>query len=194
MKSLTTLVAFAAIAIAAPAQADPRKDPTSDYSADAVAKIQGQPDSRSKIWYTKDKLRHEEMHEGSTVSLIIDRPAKKITTLMAKEKRYQQEALPAGVGDNPFATGTWTVAKMGDETVSGLATTKWQVNGKGSDGTDFKGFVWTTKENIQVKVESTVVEDGKTIKVSTMLENVKLGPVDAKVFEIPKDYQPITKD
>lgn len=194
MKSLPTLAAVAALALALPAQADPRQNPTADYTADAVARTQGQPDSTSKIWYTKDTVRIDVSHQGQSMTVIMDRPAKKMTVLVPKSKLYQQEALPEGEAQNPIAGGTWEVAKAGDEPMAGVAATKWTVSGKGADGRGFKGFIWTTKENIQVKMEGEAEDEGKKVKVTSELKNLKIGPVDAKVFEIPKDYKSVPKD
>jgi outer membrane lipoprotein-sorting protein len=193
MKSFTMLAA-AALALAVPAHADPKQNPTADYSADALSKTAGQPDSTSKIWYTTEKIRVDVTHQGQSMSVIMDRPAKKMTVLIQKSKLYQTEALPEGEANNPIAGGEWQVAKAGDEKVAGFDTTKWSVSGKGSDGRAFKGFIWTTKENIQVRMDGEAEEEGKTVKVSSELRNLKIGPVDAKVFEIPKDYKPVPKD
>ncbi len=194
MKSLPMLAAAAAFALVLPAQADPRQNPTADYTAEAFAKTEGQPDSTSKIWYTKDKVRVDVSHQGQSMSVIMDRPAKKMTVLIPKSRLYQNEPLPEGEASNPIASGTWEVAKTGDETTAGVATTKWTVNGKGTDGRGFKGLIWTTKENIQVKMEGEAEDEGKKIKVTSELKNLKVGPVDAKVFEVPKDYKPVPKD
>jgi len=194
MKSLPLLAAMAALALALPAQADPKQNPTADYTADSTSTTAGQPESASKIWYTKDKVRIDVSHQGQTMRVIMDRPAKTMTVLIPKSKLFQTEPLPEGEADNPIASGSWEVAKAGDETVAGVATTKWSVNGKGTDGRAFKGFVWTTKENIQVKMEGEAEEDGKKVKVASALKNLKIGPVDAKMFEIPKDYKPMPKD
>jgi len=194
MKSLPMLAAAAAVALAVPAQADPKQNPTADYMADSVSTTAGQPESVSKIWYTKDKVRVDVSHQGQTMTVIMDRPAKKMTVLLPKSKQFQIEPLPDDEASNPLASGTWEVAKAGEESVAGVAATKWSVNGKGADGRTFKGFVWTTKENIQVKMEGEAEEDGKKMKVSSALKNLKIGPVDAKVFEIPKDYKPMPQD
>jgi outer membrane lipoprotein-sorting protein len=188
------IVAAASLALALPAQADPRQNPTADYMADALAKTEGQPDSTSKIWYTKDKVRVDVNQQGQTMSVIMDRPAKKMTVLVPKSKLYQQEALPEGEAQNPIASGSWEVAKAGEEQLAGIATSKWSVKGKGADGRAFEGFIWTTKENIQVKMDGTAEDEGKKIKVTSELKNLKIGAVDAKVFEIPKDYKPVPKD
>lgn len=194
MKSLPMLVAATALALALPAKADPRQNPTADYTAEAMAKTEGQPDSVSKIWYTQDKIRVDVTHQGQTMSVIMDRPAKKMTVLITKSKLFQAEALPDGEANNPIATGTWDVAKAADEKMAGVDTTKWTVDGKGTDGRAFKGFIWTTKENIQVKMDGEAEEDGKKVKVTSELKNLKIGPIDAKVFEIPKDYKPVPKE
>lgn len=194
MRSLLPMLAAAALALAVPAQADPRQNPTADYTADSVSTTDGEPDSVSKIWYTKDKIRADVTQQGETMTVILDRPAKKMTVLLPKTKQFQTEPLPADDATNPLASGTWEVAKAGEETVAGVAATKWSVNGKGADGRAFKGFVWTTKDNIQVKMEGEAEEDGKTLKVASALKNLKIGPVDAKVFEIPKDYKPMPKE
>lgn len=194
MKSLPMFAAAAAIALALPAHADPRQNPTADYMADAVAQTEGQPNSTSKIWYTTDKVRVDVTHQGQTMSVIMDRPGKKMTVLVPKTKLYQTEALPEGEASNPIASGTWDVAKAGDETMAGVATTKWTVKGKGTDGRTFNGFIWTTKENIQVKMEGESEDQGKKIKVSSELKNLKIGPIAATVFDIPKDYKPLPKD
>jgi hypothetical protein len=187
------LAAAAAFAVALPAQADPRQNPTADYSAEAVAKTEGQPDSVSKIWYTKDKVRVDVTHQGQSMSVIMDRVKKQMTVLIPKSKLYQTEALPEGESDNPIAKGTWEVTKAGDETVAGTAATKWSVKGKGADNKAFAGFIWTSKENIQVKMEGEAEDEGKKVKVTSELKNLKVGPVDAKMFDIPKDYKPVPK-
>ncbi|MCW5771229.1 MAG: hypothetical protein KIT16_06305 [Rhodospirillaceae bacterium] len=194
MKFFATLAACAMLAWALPAQADPRHDPTADYSAEAVAKTEGQPESISKLWYTKAKLRVDLKEEGQSMTVIMDRTTRKMTIYLHQAKGYQQEDLPPGEGDNDFATGTWKVAKIGEESVAGAPATKWSVNGKGSDGRLFKGFVWTTKENIQIKMEGESTEGGKTLKVSSELRALKVGPIEPSVFEGPKDYKLLPKN
>jgi len=194
MKSLPILAAAAALVLAAAAHADPRQNPTADYTADSVAKSEGQADSTSKIWYTKDKVRVDVTHQGQSMSVIMDRATKKMTVLIPKSKMFQTEALPEGEAQNPIASGAWEVAKAGDETVAGVATTKWNVSGKGADGRAFKGVIWTTKENIQVKMEGEAEDEGKKAKVVSELKNLKVGAIDAKVFEIPNDYKPVPKN
>jgi len=194
MKALPILAAAAAFSLAVSAQADPRQNPTADYTAESVSKTEGQPDSVSKIWYTKDKIRVDVTHQGQSMSVIMDRTAKKMTVLIPKSKMFQTEALPESEVQNPISTGTWEVSKAGDEPVAGTPTTKWNVSGKGADGRGFKGVIWTTKENIQVKMEGEADEDNKKAKVVSELRNLKVGAIDAKAFEIPKDFKPVPKN
>jgi len=194
MKALPIFAAAAAFSLAVSAQADPRQNPTADYTAESVSKTEGQPDSVSKIWYTKDKIRVDVTHQGQSMSVIMDRTAKKMTVLIPKSKMFQSEPLPESEVQNPISTGTWEVSKAGDEPVAGTPTTKWNVSGKGADGRGFKGVIWTTKENIQVKMEGEADEDNKKAKVVSELRNLKVGAIDAKAFEIPKDFKPVPKN
>lgn len=194
MRLFPTLAAVAALAAAFPAAADPRQNPTADYSATVVAKSASEPESSSKLWYTKARLRVDVTEEGQAMTVIMDRTAKKMTVYLHASKAFQQEDLPEGESENPIASGTWDVTKLGDETVGGTPTTKWSVNGKGLDGRAFKGMVWTTKENIQLKMEGESDEDGKSVKVSSELRELKVGPVDPKIFDMPKDYKPAPKN
>jgi hypothetical protein len=194
MKSLPLLAAAAALSLAVSAQADPRQNPTADYMADSVSKTAGQPDSISKIWYTKDKIRVDVNHQGQQMSVIMDRGEKKMTVLIPKSKMFQTEALPESEVQNPISTGTWEVTSAGEENVAGTPTTKLNVSGKGTDGRGFKGVIWTTKENIQVKMEGEADEENKKAKVVSELRNLKIGAVDAKVFDIPKDFKPVPKN
>ena len=194
MKALPILAAAAAFSLAVSAQADPRQNPTADYTAESVSKTEGQPDSVSKIWYTKDKIRVDVTHQGQSMSVIMDRTAKKMTVLILKSKMFQSEPLPESEVQNPISTGTWEVSKAGDEPVAGTPTTKWNVSGKGADGRGFKGVIWTTKENIQVKMDGEADEDNKKAKVVSELRNLKVGAIDAKAFDIPKDFKPVPKN
>ena len=194
MKSLPIFTAVAALSIAVSAQADPRQNPTADYMAESVSKTEGQPDSVSKIWYTKDKIRVDVNHQGQQMAVIMDRSQKKMTVLIPKSKMFQTEPLPESEVQNPISTGTWEVTSAGEETVAGVPTTKWNVSGKGADGRGFKGVIWTTKENIQVKMDGEADEDNKKAKVVSELKNLKIGPVDAKLFDIPKDFKPVPKN
>jgi len=45
-----------------------------------------------------------------------------------------------------------------------------------------------------VKMEGESEDQGKKIKVSSELKNLKIGPIAATVFDIPKDYKPVPKN
>ncbi len=195
MKVLHTLAAAAALALAAagPAQADPRKNPTVEYMADAIIKGDGQAEIPSKIWYTKDRVRLDMAQDGQEMTMIIDKTTKKVSVLMTKQKLVQQEDLPDGDPLNPMSAGTWEVKEVAKEKIGDIETTKWSVKGKADDGRPFDGFVWTSKEDIQIRLEGESDEDGKKSKVTSELKNLKIGAVDPKLFEIPKDYKPAPK-
>jgi hypothetical protein len=191
MRFLATL---AVLATALPAHATPQQDPTADYTAVMVATTAGHAPVESKLWYTRDKVRVDVTRKGQPVTVILDKPAKKMTIIVPKSKLYQQANMPKSGLQNPLATGDWQIAKVSEETVEGVPTTKWRVNGKDADGQGFHGYIWTTEQHIQVRMEGEAEASGKTVKVTSELRDLKVGPIDPAVFQIPQDYKPLPKD
>ncbi len=189
---MNLLPAIAAIALATTvsAVADPRKAPTSDYSADLVQNSEGQGEVRSKIYSTKDHVRVDTTQAGKATILILDRVKKQLVVLMPDSKSYQ--TMPAPDDSDPFGPISGDgleAAQIGEEAVNGIPTTKWQVKVKEGDDGLMTATIWTTKEHIQIKTEGSIEDDGKTESFSTELTNLEIGPVDAQLFEVPPEYK-----
>jgi hypothetical protein len=43
-------------------------------------------------------------------------------------------------------------------------------------------------------MEGEAEASGKTVKVTSELRDLKVGPIDPAVFQIPQDYKPLPKD
>jgi hypothetical protein len=191
MKPLLKLAAAALVArIAAPAQADPRQNPTSDYSAERVESDEEGNFEIRRVWYTKEKTRQDVNLGGARFSWIVDRSAGTFTSVHWTRRLCGKQPLSGGELINPIASGSWEIAKVGEETMGGVLTGKWSVSGKSPNGGGFSGFVWTTKENIQVRIVGVFefeLTDKRKLKSKSTLElrTLKIGPVDPKVFEVP---------
>jgi len=189
MKPAFPLAAAAALALATipNAQADPRQHPTVEYMADYTSDTQGEPQGTGNIYYTKDRIRIDVNQAGTSVVMIVDKVKKQVVYLHPATKTYKPEPLDDPDIFNPYASGGWEITKAGEEVVAGVPTTKWEV--KPAEKAMFQGFVWTTKENIQVKADGVSTDEGKTSENVFELKNLKIGPVDAAVFEIPAGYK-----
>ena len=189
MNPAIPLAAAAALALAAipNAQSDPRQHPTVEYMADYTSDTQGEPQGTGKIYYTKDRIRIDVNQAGTAVVMLIDKVKKQVVYIHPATKTYKAEPLEDADIFNPYAGGGWEINKAGEEVVAGVPTTKWEV--KPAEKTMFQGFVWTTKENIQVKADGVSTDEGKTSKNVFELKNLAIGPVDPKVFQVPAGYK-----
>lgn len=194
MRRLVPLGAALALtmALSPAATADPRQGPSADFTAEMVTTVVMLPEKRrhevvTTVWSSKGKTRTTLTHEGLSMSWIIDPAARIKITLMHAPKYYLEQPLTEEV--NRFATGQWEIVKAGEDIVAGAPTVKWSFSGKERGGVDWKGFVWTTKENIPVKQFSETTSAIVTIE----LRNLKVGPVDAAMFETPLDFTPMPK-
>ena len=80
-------------------------------------------------------------------------------------------------------------APLGTEREGGLATTKYRVEHRASDGTRIEGFVWLAANGIPMRGEGAVIETGgKRTPVSWRLSNLRIEPQDPGLFQPPGDF------
>jgi hypothetical protein len=77
---------------------------------------------------------------------------------------------------------------VGQETVNGIATTKYDVDEKMPQGRAV-GSLWLSQDGIPMKCDARVATDkGKVSMIRWELRHVKIGTQDPALFEIPHDY------
>jgi hypothetical protein len=163
--------------------------PESPFQAKMAIRSGEGVEMSGSLWYDGGKERREMTVDGEDIVLITrpDRGSVYMVSpvnLMAMqmslkpEMRYYSEESLAGLD----------AEALGEETVSGEATTKYRVDSNASAATVVGGFLWITPDNIAMKFEGTMGTD----RVSMVLADVTRGPVEATMFEVPNDYN-ITK-
>jgi hypothetical protein len=50
------------------------------------------------------------------------------------------------------------------------------------------GFIWITEQGVAIKMDMLTQEGGKKSRMTMTLTNLKIGPQDAQLFELPKGY------
>ena len=187
---IATLLSFAGLTQAA----TPPK-PQVEYSADSVletadVKMQGH------VNYTPTRERREMVmgRGGEKIFMILRHDRKLVWTLMPSEKMY----IEANINQtNSSASPDTSKYKMehtviGPETINGISTTKSKVVMTGPKGEKMDGYMWLSKENIMVKIDATASDKNKKHRFMTELSNLKIGKQDAKLFEIPADYEKLS--
>jgi hypothetical protein len=192
-------IAAALIALlwgAAPIAADPRQDPTAEFSGEIVSTAGSQPEEVVRVYRAKARTRVEIASKGERLVQIIDYAADKTHFLMPDSKTYTTEEGVTGT-DDPTAPLTHELLKVeeaGAEDVEGHATRRYIMSLPGPSGIEFEATAWTTKENIVVKMTGRSLENGRWEPFSQVMRNLKVGPQNPGLFAIPADYKPAPKD
>jgi hypothetical protein len=182
-----TLIAFPAVLslMAAPASAETLGDARVGFSAERVLVINGQS-YVGRMWHMPGEQRHEQdlpalrpifiLRAGSAIGDII-LPQLHTIVEFALPKELSILGEP-GLLRNP----------VGQETVNGIATTKYEVDEKTPQGRAV-GSLWVSQDGIPMKCDARVATDkGKVSTIRWELRHVKIGTQDAALFEIPRDY------
>jgi hypothetical protein len=163
----------------------PLPSPTVDYSADRTMETD-QGTFTGKIVFSKDKERAETQMQGMNM-ITIDRRDKQVSwMLMPAQRMYMERSIGearAQRRDGP--PDDVTISEVGKETLEGVQTTKYKLLMKdGGAG----GFMWFTPEGIAVKMDLLQKEGKKNSRTTITLTNLKIGPQDPSLFEVPDGF------
>ena len=182
-------IAVSLLYLTASAQSATAPASQAEYSADYVMET-AEGAIRGHLNVAPGKERREDAMEGTTTVMIRRDDLKKMWMLMPSERMYMemnagQPAMGEGAPDpNAYQTEMTTV---GREELDGLMTTKSKVVMTGKDG-KMGGFWWTTDQGVVVKMDVIGIDGNTKMRMKRELSNIKLGPQDASLFEIPKGY------
>jgi hypothetical protein len=182
---LLACIGLCLYALVGAAAEGPLPAPKVEYSADRT--MEGDAGTFSgKVNVTKDKERAEmQMHGMSTIT--IQRRDKQLSwMLMPAQQMYMERPLREArqqMRDGP--PDNVTISEVGKETLDGVETTKYKLLMKdGSAG----GFMWFTADGIAMKMDLLQKEGGKKTRMTISLTNLKIGPQDPALFEVPSGY------
>jgi uncharacterized protein DUF4412 len=148
--------------------------------------------STGKLFYGGEKVRMDLNAQGRD-SIIINDLSRKVGYMLMPQQKMYMEMNTEGQGGrrgpdwrvydaaNPCANvPDTTCQKIGADTVDGRLCNKWQFTGKNSP---LNRTVWIDeKSGIPIK---SAMGDGSTVE----LTNIKEGPQNTSLFEIPAGYQ-----
>lgn len=184
------LILAAAILYALPAAADPLLAPTVDYIADVeitrgIDHAVGIP---ARYIYGGRQLRIDQVG----IVTLVDLDRRHTVTMIPRVRTYWYPVRlrePASDGRRWIGVEAQTAEPVGQDTILGHAVTKYHVRGTIFETrTPFEGNVWTTAENIVMRVDGmgTVGSFISPIKVKTV--QLAVGPVDRELFSVPSNF------
>ncbi|HZL30730.1 MAG TPA: hypothetical protein VFC54_06675 [Pseudolabrys sp.] len=171
-------------------KADPRLAPTVEYVADVEITRASDYSINvpTRYVYTDRRIRIERVG----IVIVIDLDRKRTTTMIPRVRTYwapEPLANPPADGRRWVGVEAETAEAVDSEMLLGQPVTKYRVRGTiFEDRIPFEGDVWTTAENIVLKVDGT----GKVDKVDTPIKvnpvQLTIGPVDQRLLEVPEKY------
>ena len=190
MKITRMLLMSAAMVIAGAVQAASPSPPQVEYSADSVLET-AEVSMKGHVNYTPTRERREMvMSSGGDKMITITRHDKKVAwTLMPSEKMYMEASIAQAKSKEDLSSYKIEQTVIGPETVNGVSTTKSKIIMTGPKGEKMGGFMWTTKENIVVKMDAIAIDKKQKHRYKTELTNLKVGKQDPKLFEVPAGYE-----
>jgi hypothetical protein len=163
-------------------------DTPASYSADFTL-VGPRGTYNGKVWHAKGRERRDVDTSGGGQGVLIHRDTGAAYLLGLSGKWYVGLSLQAA---SAFAGGLdgWRVerTRQGEDSVAGIRTTRWKARAEGPKG-GFTGDIWTSRDGIVVKALGHVDKaDGDDQPVNMELSRLKVGPVDARMLDLPQGW------
>lgn len=163
--------------------------PTVEYSADRQVESE-KGTMTQKVYHAPGKERSDIQMGGMQSAMILRQDKKVGWMLMPAQKMYMEMDFaqarermgPTSPGESPQIT------VVGNETIEGLATTKYKLV---TADKKYAGFMWFTDDGIAIKMDLLSRDPSKKSRITMTLKNLQVGDQDDALFEIPAGYSKV---
>ena len=155
------------------------------FTADRVLVVDGHS-YRGKIWTMPGKERHEQAIQAFRPIFLLraDNPIGEV--VLPQLHTTVQFAMPPEL--RLLRSPKLTKNPAGQETVNGIATTKYRIDETVPEG-HAEGNLWLSRDGIPMKLAGNfTATNGKVSTIRWELDHVKIGPQPAALFEPPEGY------
>lgn len=155
------------------------------FTADRTLVIDGRT-YLGKIWTMPGKERHEQAIQAFRPVFLLRADSPLAEVVLPQLKTIVQFALPPELR----ILGTPALKKhpAGQETVNGIATTKYAIDETVPEG-HATGTLWLSRDGIPMKLAGSFTgQKGKVSNLRWELSHVKIGPQPASLFEAPHGF------
>ena len=177
------LAALVALLLAAPARAGGLFDAPLSYSAARTVTVDGKTYS-GRMFHIPGRERHDQELLGMTDIFILDGKQESGFVVLPGLKTMIQFPFPALLAalNNPALEKT----PEGEESVDGVATTKYRIDETAPDRTRAAGFAWISRRGVLMKLSGTITAPGgHRTSIEMALSGLKEGPQSAAIFTPP---------
>jgi len=155
------------------------------FSADRLLVVDGHS-YQGKIWTMPGKERHEQAIQAFRPIFLLrtDNPVGEV--VVPQLHTTVQFTMPPEM--RLLRSPALTKKPAGEETVNGIATTKYKIEETVPEG-HAEGMLWLSRDGIPMKLAgSFTAQNGRVSTIRWELSHVKIGPQPAALFEAPPEY------
>jgi len=157
-------------------------DAATGFSAERTLVVDGHT-YRGKVWAMPGKERHEQDIAGMRPVFLLRGDSGLGEIVLQNLKTVVQFEIPAEL--RLLDVAALKTHAIGDETVNGVATTKYAIDKSIPEG-HAAGTLWLSADGIPMRVAGTFTNaKGRESRVRWELSGVKTGPLPATLFEPP---------
>ena len=191
--TLLGLAVLAGASIAASAsEAESLLDAPVAYSATRTTTVDGRT-YVGTVHHIAGKEQQEETLLGMADAFILDGNNDKGWLVIPAIKSFVAFPFPPMMV--VLASPTLKKTRVGDDVVDGIATAKYAIHTRASDGTVADGFAWFSRRGVLMKLQGSVTaRQGHRTTVAMVLHGVKETPQDAALFVPPPNYTQLPAD
>ncbi len=178
-------VILCVILVAGPVRAATLGEAQIGFSADRTLVINGKS-YQGKIWAMPGRERHEQAISGFRPIFLLraDSPLGEI--VLPQLKTIVEFKLPAEL--RIFATPALKNHPVGQETINGIATTKYAIDETVPEG-HATGALWLSRDGIPMRLSGSFTRPSGTVStIRWELSHVRIGPQPAGLFEAPQGF------
>jgi len=177
--------------ITAAALAETLGDARVGFSAERVLVIDGQNYS-GKMWHMPGEQCHEQALSGLRPVFILRAGSAVADAILPQLHTVVEFAVPKELsllGDPNLLR-----RPVGEETVNGIATTKYAVD-KDTPSGRATGVLWLSQDGIPMRCDAKLIEkNGKASTIHWELRHVEIGRQDTALFEVPQGYAKLSPE
>ncbi len=169
--------------------------PTVSYSGTRVISTP-EGDFSQKIYWSPDKVRTETEMPGMAMINIVREDLGLMWILSPnggvclEQTLADTDAMALAPGAEAYSEDDVDFKEVGNETVDGRATTKYEVTSNDESGTS-RAVFWVTEENIPVRMEIEPVPVQGPYKILIRLTDLQTGPLSDSLFEAGMECRPM---
>jgi hypothetical protein len=169
------------------AAAQPLGDARVAYSADRTLQLDDRT-YEGKVYAKPGLQRHEQEIGGMQHVFLLRGSDARAFLVVPSVHSYVEFGIAPALAELSAPTIRGTA--VGQDTVSGVRTTKYRVEYTARDNTFVEGWLWLSADQIPMKAEGTYTKGngGKPIAFRMQLSNVRIAAQQQSLFDIPQGF------